>query len=103
MAGASVILRAKNEIASIERCLRLVRDQTVDVELIVVDSGSTDGTLQVAETLADRVVRIAPQEFTFGGALNTGARVAQGDVHVALSAHCFAPDERWVERALVHY
>jgi rhamnosyltransferase len=103
MAGASVIVRAKNEIESIERCLRLVREQTQPVELIVVDSGSTDGTVAVARRMADRVVQIAPQDFSFGGALNAGARAATNEVHVALSAHCFPPREDWIARAIAHY
>lgn len=103
MAGASVIVRAKNEIESIERCLRLVREQTLAVELIVVDSGSTDGTLAVAQRLADRVIEIAPAAFSFGGALNVGAGAATTAVHVALSAHCFPERADWVERAVAHY
>jgi rhamnosyltransferase len=103
MAGASVIVRAKDEIQGIERCLRLVRAQSEAVELIVVDSGSTDGTLAVARRYADRVVEIAPGDFTFGGALNAGAAVAGADVHVALSAHCFPERRDWIARTLEHY
>jgi rhamnosyltransferase len=103
MAGASVIVRSKNEIGAIERCLTLVREQTEVVELIVVDSGSTDGTLGVARRFADRVIEIAPEDFTFGGALNVGASAATADVHVALSAHCFPHRRDWIGRALDHY
>jgi rhamnosyltransferase len=103
MAGASVIVRCKNEIDAIEHCLTLVRDQDEAVELIVVDSGSTDGSLEVARRYADRVIEIAPEAFTFGGALNAGARAASSDVHVALSAHCFPQRRDWIGRALDHY
>jgi rhamnosyltransferase len=102
-AAASVIVRAKDEAADIERCLSLIRAQSVPVELIVVDSGSTDGTLEVARAVADRVVEIAPADFTFGGALNTGAAAATAPVHVAVSAHCFLEQEDWVARALAHF
>jgi rhamnosyltransferase len=102
-AAASVIVRAKDEAADIERCLRRIRAQTVPVELLVVDSGSTDGTLEIARHLADRVVEIAPEDFTFGGALNTGAAAATAPIHVAVSAHCFLERDDWIARALEHF
>jgi rhamnosyltransferase len=102
-AAASVIVRAKDEAADIERCLLRVRAQSVDVELLVVDSGSTDGTLDIARRHADRVIEIAPEAFTFGGALNTGAAAASAPVHVAISAHCFLERDDWVERAVAHF
>ena len=100
---ASVIVRVKNERDLLERCLASVRGQTIAVELVVVDSGSTDGSLQVAHAHADRVLEIRPEDFTFGHALNVGAEAASGAVHVALSAHCRAERADWVELSLAHY
>jgi hypothetical protein len=39
-------------------------------------------------------------EFTYGGALNLGCAAARGEILVALSAHAFPPDDRWLERML---
>jgi rhamnosyltransferase len=100
---ASVIVRAKDEEPAIERALRLVRAQTVDVELITVDSGSTDGTVEVARAYSDRVIEIPAEDFGFGYALNVGARSASAPVHFALSAHCFPERRDWIERSLAHY
>lgn len=93
----------KNERDLLERALRSVREQTIPVELVVVDSGSTDGSLDVAAALADELVEIPPERFTFGRALNVGAERASGDVHFALSSHCRAERRDWVELALGHY
>ncbi|WP_380163726.1 glycosyltransferase [Jannaschia sp. R86511] len=101
--SASVIVRSKDKVSTIEATLRSVREQTVRAELVVVDSGSTDGTLEVAHRLADRVELIAPEDFTYGGALNVGARAASGDVHFALSAHSVPYSGCWVERSLARY
>ena len=103
MTRASAIVRCKDKADTIERTLRSLRAQTVPVEIVVVDSGSTDGTLEIARRHADRIVEIPADSFSFGGALNSGAEAADGDVHFALSAHCEAEREDWVERALAHY
>ena len=49
----SVLVPARNEIANIRACLDSVRWAD---EVVVVDSGSTDGTLDVARSVADRVL-----------------------------------------------
>ena len=102
-APASVIVRAKNEERFIGRALEAVRRQTVNAEVIVVDSGSTDRTLEIAGQHADSVIEIPPENFSFGRALNVGARAASAPVHFALSAHCFPPRPDWIERSLAHY
>jgi rhamnosyltransferase len=101
--AGSVIIRAKDEAATIERALRALRDQTVDLELVVVDSGSTDGTLEIARRWCDRLIEIPPERFTFGGALNRGAEAASAPVHFALSAHCVCERRDWIERSLAYY
>src|SRR5918998_2158533 len=57
MLPVSVFIIAKNEADRIGDTIRAVRDLTDD--LIVVDSGSTDGTQAVAETLGARVIHNA--------------------------------------------
>jgi glycosyltransferase involved in cell wall biosynthesis len=100
-ARISVIIRALDEAASIGRCIQLVRSQKTGldkVEVIVVDSGSTDATMQIARRFGARVVSVERSSFTFGGALNAGAAVAEGEVLVALSAHAFPLDQGWLAR-----
>jgi rhamnosyltransferase len=69
----------------------------------VVDSGSSDGTLEIALRRADRVVQMPPEEFTFGKALNVGALEAKGSIHFAISSHCHPERDDWIERSLAHY
>lgn len=103
MIAASVIVRAKNAEHTIERALAVLRRQTVPVEIVVVDSGSTDATIEIAGRYCDRLLEIRPEEFTFGHALNTGARAAGAPIHFALSAHCAPERLDWIERSLDHY
>jgi glycosyltransferase involved in cell wall biosynthesis len=51
--------------------LRGILAQSIrNVEIILVDSGSTDGTVAIAESFPVRVVKIDPKDFTFGYSLN---------------------------------
>ncbi len=101
--SASVIVRAKDKADTITRTLERLREQTLRPEIVVVDSGSTDGTLEIARRLADRVVEIAPEDFTYGGALNTGAAASSGEIHGAVSAHSYPYSRTWVEDSVALY
>jgi rhamnosyltransferase len=100
---ASVIVRAKDKADTIEATLLSLRQQTVPVEIIVVDSGSTDGTVEIAKRHADRIIEIAPESFSYGGALNVGAAAASASVHFAISAHCVPEYADWIESSLKLY
>jgi rhamnosyltransferase len=100
---ASAIVRCRDSERTIERALASLRAQTIEPEIVVVDSGSRDRTLEIAGRFCDRLVELAPADFTYGRALNAGARVASAPFHFALSAHCKAARADWIERSLVHY
>jgi len=98
----SVIIRCYNEREHIGKLLYGVFQQTVeDVEVLLVDSGSTDGTLEKArEYPIDDVVYVSPEEFSFGRALNRGIEAANGDFCVFASAHVYPKREDWLESLL---
>jgi rhamnosyltransferase len=98
----SVIVRTKNEAASIGLTLDLLAAQTaVDgMEVIVVDSGSTDATMEIVRAREVQLIEIPAAAFTYGGALNTGAEAASAPILVALSAHAFPRDREWLGRLL---
>lgn len=99
--NCSIIIRAYNEEKHIGRLLEGIRHQTLkDVEIILVDSGSTDGTVSVAESFEARIVRIPSEEFTFGRSLNLGIREATRDVVVIASAHVYPVYPDWLESLL---
>jgi glycosyltransferase involved in cell wall biosynthesis len=102
-ARASVIVRTRDKQGTIERCLSLLRRQTVEPEIVVVDSGSSDRTVALAREWCDRLIEIRPEEFSYGAALNLGARSAAAPIHFAVSAHIFLAREDWIERSLRHY
>lgn len=99
----SVIVRAKDKVDTIASTFASIREQTVPAEIVVVDSGSTDGTLGVARELADVVVEIPAAEYSAGRALNVGARASRAPIHAAVSAHTVLPLTDWLERGLAHH
>lgn len=98
---ASLIVRTLNEEKRVGVLLERIRQQSHrDLEVIVVDSGSTDRTLDIVEPQCDALERIHSRDFTFGYSINTGAARASGDIFVLISAHAYPVDDRWLERLL---
>jgi rhamnosyltransferase len=101
MPSCSVVVRAYNEAAHIGRLLEGLSRQTLrDVEIILVDSGSTDATKDLAARAGAKVVSIPPAEFTFGRSLNLGLASATHDLAAIASAHVYPVYSDWLERLL---
>lgn len=95
----SVVIRCHNEAKHIGRLLERIGRQTErSVEIVVVDSGSTDATLGIVGSFNTRVVHIASDEFTFGRSLNRGCAAATGEILVFASAHVYPCDDEWLAR-----
>lgn len=95
----AIVIRAKNEARDIGDTLAAIAAQTTipPPDVIVVDSGSTDGTLDIVRRSPARLIEIPPASFTYGRALNIGIAAAAGaDVVVSLSAHSLPAHERWL-------
>ena len=100
----SVVIRAYNEERHIGRLLEGLLQQTVkDVEIILVDSGSTDATVALASRYPVHVVHVQPDEFTFGRSLNLGISQANSDFIVIASAHVYPVYPDWLERLLAPF
>lgn len=98
---ASIVIRTLNEARYLGELLDMIaRQQTggdLDHEVIVVDSGSTDGTLDIACNAGARITHIDKSEFSFGRSLNRGCDAARGDYLVFISGHCVPTGEHWLE------
>ncbi|MCB5185802.1 glycosyltransferase [Methylobacillus gramineus] len=97
---ASIIIRTLNEARHLESVLQSIASQTLNDwshEVILVDSGSTDDTLQIAERYGCRIQHITREEFSFGRSLNRGCEAAMGDILVFISGHCVPTDAHWLQ------
>lgn len=97
-----IVIRARDQAARIGTTLARLAGQTLasEAEIVVVDSGSRDDTVKIARSAGARVIEIAPEEFTYGGALNIGCADAETPLLVALSAHAAPSDDGWLGRIL---
>lgn len=86
----SFVIRTKNEEARLEQVLDSIENQNIQQksEVIIVDSGSTDRTLQIAEKYNCKIVQIKQEDFSWGYALNIGIAMAQGEYIGIISGHC---------------
>lgn len=96
----SIVIRTLNEARYLGELLESIRHQDlsgIEVEVVVIDSGSTDGTLEIAETYGCVITHITRQQFTFGRSLNWGCEAAHGDILVLISGHCVPTDRLWLQ------
>lgn len=97
----SIIIRAYNEEKHITRLLHGISVQTKDnYEIILVDSGSTDATVEIAKDYGAKICHISPEEFTFGRALNLGIKNAKGKYCVFASAHVYPTRKDWLKNLI---
>jgi len=97
---ASIVIRTYNEEKHLDNLLVEVNKQKCDLfdfEVVVVDSGSTDRTLEIANKHGCRVTHIKKSEFTFGRSLNMGCKFAKGDFLVFISGHCIPTNDQWLD------
>jgi glycosyltransferase involved in cell wall biosynthesis len=95
----SIVIRTLNEAAHLDDLLTMINRQktTFDVERILIDSGSTDGTIEIAQSHGARITHIKKSEFSFGRSLNRGCDYSDGDILVLISGHCVPANETWLQ------
>ena len=99
MPKISLVIRCYNEEAHIGRLLSGITQQSVDsIEIILVDSGSTDATLSIASHYPAKILNIKREEFSFGRSLNMGCEAATGEYLVFASAHVYPLYRDWLQR-----
>jgi rhamnosyltransferase len=98
----SVVIRAKNEARFIGDTLAAVFDPVAlqPGQVVVVDSGSTDGTQAIVQRFPARLIQIRPEEFSYGFALNLGVANVDAEIVATLSAHSVPANPEWLEQLI---
>ncbi|WP_425054303.1 TIGR04283 family arsenosugar biosynthesis glycosyltransferase [Pseudomonas abyssi] len=84
----SIIMPVRNEAAGIVAALTPLQPLRGELDIILVDGGSTDDTVNLAAPLADRLIQSAPGRAT---QMNAGAAIAQGEWLLFLHADTQLP------------
>lgn len=94
----SIVTVVLNAAASIERCVASVLGQSYgNIEYVVIDGGSTDGTLDVLDKYRDRIDHLVSEpDRGLYDAMNKGVRAATGDYVYFLNSDDFFCDEKVV-------
>lgn len=99
----SIVIRTYNESRYLGRLLDAIDEQDDvggQVEIVLVDSGSTDNTVRIAEQHNAVIKQIRKSDFTFGRSLNVGCEAASGDILVMVSGHCIPRDSHWLRELI---
>lgn len=102
MSDLSVIILSYNTCDLLQRCLSHLRTAAADreIEILVVDNGSTDGSREYLTTIADSAhVILNDHNAGFAGGNNQGLEIASGDVILLLNSDAFV-NKQAIDQAL---
>lgn len=101
----SIILLTLNSSSYLPSCLEAIRQQDFPhaVEIVLIDSGSTDGTVEVARGRVDQLIQIPKGDFHHARTRNLAASKARGEFLVFLSVDALPIGTKWLANLLRHF
>ncbi len=96
--SVSVIIPTKNAGADLRRLIQKLRAQEGirELEIVIVDSGSTDGTLESAKDEGVKTVTIPAEQFTHAESRNRGAEAASGEYLLFMVQDALPLTNAWI-------
>jgi len=95
----SIVIRTLNEERYLNELLSSINQQKrkdFEIEVVLIDSGSNDNTLNIAKDFNCNITFIKKSDFTFGRSLNMGSEFSNGDILVYISGHCIPVENDWL-------
>lgn len=103
----SIVIRVRNAEKDLQCCLDILRQQflpdNTELEIVVVDNESVDGSVQVAKAYGAKVVNLPAIEFSWGRALNRGIVATSGEIVLLLSADAYPSGNNWIKEMLAPF
>jgi len=96
MTDISVIIPTYNAGEQLQELLGKIEGQDITSEIVVIDSGSDDETVSIAERKSDILVKISNDEFHHSRTRNLGARVATGELLVFTVQDAMPQNDQWL-------
>jgi rhamnosyltransferase len=96
----SVIIPTLNAEPELELILPILSRQTVPLEVIIIDSSSTDNTSPIANNFNAKIINIKRQDFNHGATRNKAALHAEGDIIVFMTQDAFPLGESCIENLI---
>ena len=101
----SILIPAKNGQSHIAACLQAIYSQQMvePFEVLIIDSGSTDGTLEIARDFPARIETIPPETFHHARTRNLAANLARGEFLVFLSQDAIPASSTWLNAMIGNF
>lgn len=101
----SIIIPVKNGAATLQKCLEQIAAQVIDLEkeIIIIDSGSTDGSIDIAQKFNAKIISIAPKDFNHGATRNLGVQQAIGELIYFTVQDAFFATENDLQTMMNHF
>lgn len=97
----SFVIPSYNDADILPRCLDSIREQQYPrIEVVVVDNGSTDDSVSIAERLADRILHV---EGPLGRVRQKGFEAASGEIIGSFDSDNILPHDEWLSNAVEYF
>jgi rhamnosyltransferase len=93
----SIIIPTYNAEKQMHRLCEALRSQTASSEIIVVDSSSSDRTVEIAESFCAKVFIVRTEDFDHGGTRTLAGKAAKGDILVYMTQDATPFDNHSIE------
>jgi len=105
MIECSISILTKNEERNIGSCLEAVYSQknVGEFEVILVDSGSTDATVEIAKRFPIRIEQIHARDFHHARTRNFAASLGRGPILVNLSGDAIPASDVWLQNLVANF
>ena len=96
----SVIIPTYNAGSYLPKLLDTLSNQSVEFELIIIDSSSSDDTISIAKEYTDHIITIPQEEFDHGGTRTKAGKIARGEILVFLTQDALPTDTYTIENII---